>query len=295
MNMTTQNNQEKSNRIDLNSVENKPVAAADLRRDEAAQPLDRAALTDIVDLALWAGQLLIENGAESRRVEETVRILGMGLGCDWGSVLVSHNAIMTTHISGGEFRTKIRQVTQGGVNMSVIEAISHLIHRIEEGQYDRLKVRAELERISQMPRPYSRLVTVLAVGLACAAFSRLFGGNWLIFAVTWISASVAMFVRQELARWYFNPLLAVIITAFVAGGLGGLFNRVFRFDHLAEPVLAASVLLLVPGVPFINSVEDLIKGYTVIGLARGATAGLIILAIALGLLLAMQLTGVKLL
>jgi uncharacterized membrane protein YjjP (DUF1212 family) len=288
-------NKDKPNQMSPNSAKNEPASDPDLHRDDPAQPLDRAALTDVVDLALWAGQLLIENGAESQRVEETVRMLGIGLGCDWGSVLVSHNAIMTTHISGGEFRTKIRQVTQGAVNMSLIEAISHLTHRIEEGKYDRLKVRAELERISQMPRPYNRLVTVLAVGLACAAFSRLFGGDWLIFAVTWTSASVAMFVRQELARWHFNPLLAVIITAFVAGGLVGLFNMVLEFDQLAEPVLAASVLLLVPGVPFINSVEDLIKGYTVIGLARGATAGLIILAIALGLLLAMQLTGVRLL
>ena len=58
--------------------------------------LEREVLADIVDLALTAGQLLMQNGAESQRVEETVRLLGTGLGCDWGNVLVSYNAIILT-------------------------------------------------------------------------------------------------------------------------------------------------------------------------------------------------------
>ncbi len=254
--------------------------------------LDRQVLADIVDLALRAGQLLMQNGAESQRVEETVRLLGTGLGCDWGNVLVSYNAIIVTHISGDEFRTKIRRVRVGGVNMSLIEAISHLTHRVEEGKFDRFKVRAELERISATPRGYNRWVTAVAVGLACAAFSRLFGGDWPVFGVTLVAATAAMLVRQELTHRNFNVLLVVIGTAFVAGGLVGLLSW-FQFSPHPELALAASVLLLVPGVPFINAVEDLIKGHIVVGLARGATGALIILAIALGLILAMQLTGIR--
>ena len=176
--------------------------------------------------------------------------------------------------------------------MSLIEAISHLTHRVEEGKFDRVEVRAELERINATPRHYSRWVTAFAVGLACAAFSRLFGGDWPAFGVTLAAAAVAMLVRQELTRRHFNALLVIIVTAFVAGSLVGLVN-LFHFSPQPGLALAASVLLLVPGVPFINAVEDIIKGYTVVGLARGTIGGLIIFAIALGLILAMQLTGVK--
>ena len=59
--------------------------------------------------------------------------------------------------------------------------------------------------------------------------------------------------------------------------------------------LVSSVLFLVPGVPFINSIKDMIKGYPLVGLSRGVTAVLTIFAIALGLLLAMQLVGRNLL
>ncbi len=63
----------------------------------------------------------------------------------------------------------------------------------------------------------------------------------------------------------------------------------------AQPqlALAASVLLLVPGVHLINAAEDLIKGYLLVGISRGVLGLLISLGIALGLLLAMQLMGVR--
>jgi uncharacterized membrane protein YjjP (DUF1212 family) len=66
--------------------------------------------------------------------------------------------------------------------------------------------------------------------------------------------------------------------------------------HLGnEPELAliSAVLLLVPGVPLIHSVQDLLKGYMLTGIARGVTGGLIAACIALGLLLAMSLLKVN--
>ena len=235
----------------------------------------------------------MHNGAESQRVQETVRILGTGLGCDWGNVLVTYNAIIVTHASGDEFHTKIRRVSPGEVNMSLLTAISHLTHRVEEGKYDRHRVRTELERISSTPHRYNQWLTAAVVGLACAAFSRLFGGDWVAMLVTWVAATAAMLIRQELEQRHFNQLLAVIVTAFVAGGLVGLINWFHLSPHL-EPALAASVLLLVPGVPFINAVEDLIKGHLAAGVARATAAVLTILGIALGLLAAMWLTAVSL-
>jgi uncharacterized membrane protein YjjP (DUF1212 family) len=219
--------------------------------------------------------------------------MGVGLGCDWGDVLVSYNAIIVTHRSGEDFRTKIRRVAVGGVNMGLIEAISHLTHRVEEGKFDRFKVRTELERISQTPRSYNRWLTIFAAGFACAAFSQLLGGDWWVYGVTFGAAMVAIFIHQFLTQHHFNPLLVVTLCAMAAGSLVGLISWL-PFNWHLEVALAASVLILVPAVPFINAVEDLIKGHIAVGLARGATAVLGLLAIALGLLLAMQLTGVSL-
>ncbi len=254
-------------------------------------PLEREELRDIIDLSLWAGQLLLQHGAESERVEETVHRLGTALGCDWMDILVSPNAIIATTVSGDEFRTKTRRVVGFRVDLTMVSAVNRLSRRVETGELDRLQVRSELRRISDLSPHYNRWAVVLMVGLACAAFSRLFEGDWVVFVVTLIAASSAMFFRQELHRRHFNPLLITIATAFVAGILASTAT-IFNLTPLSTVALPSSVLLLVPGVPLINAAEDIIKGHLVTGIVRGINGLLISLGIALGLLLAMSVVGI---
>ncbi len=258
----------------------------------AKPPLDYESLRDVIDLSLWAGQLLLQYGAESARIEETVHRLGTGLGTDWMDILVSPNAIAVTASSGREFRTKIRRIVAINVNMSIIDAVNTVSRQVSLGELDRFQVRKAFEQIDHLPPIYNRWVVVVMVGLACAAFSRLFGGDWPIFAVTFLASATAMWVRQQLARIYFNSLLVVIVTAFVAGFIAGAAS-LFKLSLQPQTALVASVLLLVPGVQLINSAEDLIKGHLVIGIVRGLTGGLVALGIAAGLALAMRLMGVN--
>jgi len=257
-------------------------------------PLDREALRDVIDLTLWTGQLLLQHGADTDRIEETVHRLGTSLGADWLDILISPNAIIATTISGEEFRTKIRRVVSIGVNMTILTEINELSRRVDAGELDRHAVRLELARIGQIKSNYNRWVIVLSVGLACAALSRLLGGDWISFGVTFAASSMAMFVRQTLAKQFYNPLLVVILTAFVAGGISGALVRLLlngQANGAAQTAQAASVLLLVPGVPLINALQDMIKGHLITGIARGVTGALVSMAIALGLLLAISVVG----
>ncbi len=255
-------------------------------------PLEREELRDVIDLALWSGQLLLQHGAETERVEETVHRIGTGLGCEWMDILVSPNALVATTISGDEFRTKIRRVVPHSINMSAIVEINTVSRKVTAGQMDRFAVRQELRRISDAPAHYPRWLVVLLVGLACAAFSRLFGGDWVIFGVTFLAASLAAYTRQMLHRRQFNPLLVIAVTAFVAGIVASLSARL-QLSATPQIALTAAVLLLVPGVPLINSAEDILKGHMVTGLVRGINGIVISLSIALGLLLALWLLGVQ--
>jgi uncharacterized membrane protein YjjP (DUF1212 family) len=254
-------------------------------------PLEQEVLREVIDLSLSAGQLLLQHGAPSQIVEETVHRLGTGLGADWMDVVVLTGAVVVTVNSGIEFRTKARRVVSIGVNMQVIDEINALSRNVWIHQWDRETVRAVLQRIGKARRNYNRWLTIGLVGLACASFSQLFGGGGAEFAVTLIASSTAMFVRQELAHRYFNSFLIVIVTAFVAGFIA---SAAALFTTRPEDALAAAVLLVVPGVPLINAAEDLIEGHLTMGIVRGINGALVSLALALGLLMAITLTGVGL-
>lgn len=254
--------------------------------------MDAAVLADIVDLMLWSGQLLMRFGADSQRIERNVSRFGAGLGADAIDIFLSHNSIMITTASEEGFRTRIRTVKKHAVNMTIISAISKLSWRVLREKMDRQEVRKELERISAIHSHYPRWLIVVMVGLACASFSRLFEGDWYVFGVTFAASAVAMFVRQELMKREYNMYLVVATVSFTASLIAGLATI---FDLSPEPTiaLAASVLLLVPGVPMINSVKDLVDNYTMVGLTRAIIAAFVTLSIALGLIVAMNLVGIS--
>jgi len=264
------------------------------REGEEGQPTRRLAyveLREIIGLSLWAGQMLLQNGASSLRTEETTHRIGTGLGCDWMDVIVTPDSLIVTATDGEDFRTKVRRVVRLGADMGRITALSELGHAVAEGRADREQVQARLRAIDAAPKEYNRWLVVFLVGLACAAFSQLFGGDWPVFGVTLVAASVAMFARQEIEKRHYNRYLMVATVAFI-GGLLASGARLVTDPANVNIAIAATALLLVPGVPLINSAQDFIRGYTGNGLRRGMSGLLISLAIALGLVLAIQFAQV---
>ncbi len=252
--------------------------------------MERDELRDVISLSLWAGQMLLQWGADTQRVEETVHHIGTGLGCDWLDIVVTPDAIIASTMNNSDFRTKVRRAPLRGVNMTLISEVNAISRRVTSGELNRFGLREELRRVDQLRPQYNRWVVVLMVGLACASFARLFGGSPLLMAVTFLASACAMTVRQELHKRHFNTLLITTTTALVASVIASLAVT-FQIDDRPSVAIAAAVLLLVPGVPLINAVQDLIKGYTMNGLARGIYGGILALAIALGISMALWLTG----
>ncbi len=254
-------------------------------------PLTHEVLTEVIDLALWVGQLLLQSGAETQRIEETVHRIGTGLGCDWMDVYVHFTGLMVTASSGTEFRTKVRRVVRVHINNTVLTEINDLSRRVSANEVDIAACREALHHISTSHSQYNRWMVVVMVGLACAAFCRLFGADFTAVGVTFVASSAAMFTRQELTKRHFNNYVIVSATAFVGALLAALLTRYIITTPNAIHAIYASTLLLVPGAQLINSFSDMIKGYTMMGIARGTTGAIISLAIAFGLIAVLWLVG----
>jgi uncharacterized membrane protein YjjP (DUF1212 family) len=237
------------------------------------------------------GQLLMDHGAETERVEQTMHACGKSFGCAFSAVLVTHEALWLCR-RGSVTSTVLRRARPSAVNMSLIEALSHLSHRVGEGAVGRRELGAALAQLERAPRHYPAWLTGVAVALACAAFSRLFQGDWGAFFATFVGAGGAMALRHSVAARKPNRLIFAGGSAAAAAFLVGLLQRFFELSATAGAAYVACALMVVPGVPSINAVQDLIKGHVAVGLARAAETGLLILAGALGILLGLGLAWV---
>jgi len=261
------------------------------RRNDA---LDDAAQCEGVELALTMGQLLMDHGAESELVEQTVRQCGASLGCRWEAVLVTYNALVTTVLHGDGSRMVMRRVGPRAVDMSMVERVSHLSQQVIDGTLSPAGLKLALRQLEGAPRHYSPGLTILAVGLACAAFSRLFHGDWPAFGVTFAGTAGAMLVRHYYVKIKPNRLLYAAVSACVAGSIVGGLQSLFSLSQAPHAAYVACALMLVPGVPAINAVQDLIKGHLSVALARGLETAVITLAATLGLMLGLSFAQVPL-
>ncbi|MDA3137310.1 threonine/serine ThrE exporter family protein [Vibrio metschnikovii] len=240
-------------------------------------------------LIAQAGQMLLAHGAESTLVGDIMRRMGLASGMDEVEVSLSASSLVVTTVYHQHCITTARRCADRGINMRVVTQIQRICILMERGLLDYSMAQHKLERIT--PERYNRWLVVVMIGLSCAAFSRLAGGDGIVFLMTFIASAIGMMVRQEIGHRQFNPLLNFAATAFVTS-LISTQAVIYQLGNKPTIVMASSVLMLVPGFPLINSVSDMLKGYINIGIARFVMASLLTLATSLGIIAAMSVTGV---
>ncbi len=231
---------------------------------------------------LEIGALLMSSGASTHRTRVTMERIANGLGYEI-ELLITQRALMLTIIAKNQpyFFSRMKRVLPLHPDFKVVSGISHLSWNVMEQNWSLEQINNELKRLKSLPR-YPRWVLLSAVGAAGAGFCNLFGGDMINMLVAFTATVAGLYTRQETTRIKFNPYLCVFFAALIASSIAGLAEY-YSIGSEPDKAVATSVLFLVPGIPLINSVTDMIDGNIQNGIVR-ATNGLIIaLAIALGL------------
>lgn len=90
-------------------------------------------------------------------------------------------------------------------------------------------------------------------------------------------------LRDRYGELIAKPRMDPIFVLLTVGLANASFCRLFGGDWTAEVAIATSPLFLVPGVPLINGVIDIVEGHILIGCSRLINALLLIVCIAVGL------------
>ena len=147
--------------------------------------------------------------------------------------------------------------------------------------------------ITSKPRLNAWLVWVL-VGFANASFCRLFSGDWIAVAAVFVATLVGFRLKQVLGKHHINHYFIFTISAFVASLIASV-TMWQQWGNTPDIAIGASVLYLIPGVPLINGIIDIIEGHVLAGTARLINAFLLIICIAFGMAITLLMMGGKLL
>lgn len=230
-------------------------------------------------LANEAGQILLENGAEISRVEETMERIASAYEVSDKSFFVLSNGIITT----GRRYAHAEVIPIRGTQLSRVVEVNQLSRDVTEGKVSLNELETRLQTIrNNKSKPWWE--TQLGITLGVSAFSFLFGSSFVDAAATFVCgmllSTFIVFVGANLSRIFKN-----LLGGLLAGLLCVLVVALGFGEHLPNMIIS-TILALVPGVSFTNGMRDLANEDYLAGAIRLMDAVLVFFCIALGVALA---------
>ena len=237
-------------------------------------------LTDILDFVAEYASYLLGSGVHTSRVIRNAQRIGTSQGVDIQLSSFQKSIIITVHDErSGEVVTRVVKIPALPISFERNSDLSALSWDAVDEHLSLTDLRDRYGELIAKPR-MDPIFVLLTVGLANASFCRLFGGDWTAVGIVFTSTLVGFSTRQWMQAHAVNHFLVFILSAFLASLCA---SSALGFDCTAGVAIATSPLFLVPGVPLINGVIDIVEGHILIGCSRLINALLLIVCIAVGL------------
>ncbi|HJD48413.1 MAG TPA: threonine/serine exporter family protein [Candidatus Mediterraneibacter norfolkensis] len=244
----------------------------------------------IANMAVLAGEIMLRSGAETYRVEDTIKhILDTAGTAETESLVMLTGIIVTIDRPGQEAVTVMRRVHERGTNMHRIVEVNEISRKYCAGELSAEETWEKLKRIKG--KQYTVWMYNLSTILVPAGFAPLFGGGLReIFAAGGAGIVLAVLMtigkRVKTGAFILNILCAAGIA--VAAVLLKLWNPLLNMDT----VIISGIMPLVPGVAITNAIRDTLRGDYISGGARALEAFVTAAAVAIGVGVGMALTTV---
>lgn len=280
-----------------------------MKKEGNQQVESRKLLRRKLDLLLRTGKILVESSADTSRIMRNMKRTAayLGLNEEQLHIHITYNMLMVNLSDGTHSFSKFQRCDKHGIEMHAISDISKLSWSAIKEDYSLDRYEEELNIIATRKRSYTHWQVAIAAGFACGGFCIQFGCDWSAFFYASIAAALGFRLRVKLNEIGSNMYANIAVAAFVATILAWLLGTFASSNFVASlpPLLSnvlhtntpwhplmACTLFLVPGVPIINFVNDVLDNNIEVGIIRGINTILIVTAMAFGIVLAIRVCGI---
>ncbi|MBV1820477.1 threonine/serine ThrE exporter family protein [Clostridium cochlearium] len=235
----------------------------------------------ILHLVTYAGQIMLENGAETYRVEETMKLI-----CNSYEIfntdifVIPTSIIISVSFDNGQTLTKVKRIQSRTVDLDKVSKVNDLSRKICTDHIPLNIVEESLNTINSNNK-YNDFMQIFAFSIVAGFFTLFFGGNFKDFFVSLFIGALLQIISLRLsqieANTFFVNILCGSLTTFIAH-----FSTTIGFGNSMNKIIIGSLMPLVPGLSITNAIRDIIAGELVSGLSKLTEAFLIAAAIAIG-------------
>lgn len=238
-------------------------------------------MADVADLALLAGQLILENGGETSRVEETMVRMALSGGGEAADVFAIPQGIFCSITEGFQTHTRIVRIHNRGLNLAKVLEVNRISRQLSAGSLTLDIAYNELLKVDALPRRNKTVIRLLSGAIGSACFGYLLGahmGSVFVAGMTGLLVMLVMeFLQKREVLYFISLAIAGVVTA-VANLAVRWYWPAIEFDL----AIIGSIMVLAPGLSITTSVRDALFGDLVSASIRGVEAFGVALSIASG-------------
>lgn len=238
----------------------------------------------VVDLALEAGRILLKNGAEIFRVEETITRICHRFHVEHVDIFtLSHGLFVSAENGMEEAYTKVKHVPLSASHLGIVAEVNALSREISAGFVGIDEATERLKEIDKMPSK-KKYFQILAAGMASGTFGYMLGASveesMITFGIGCVLGVWMLVVKKHrMSKIILNIVGGVIISTLAIAAQIFLNQTDLRIDGM----VIGSIMPLVPGLAFVNAIRDIADSDFLSGTVRMIDAILVFVYIAVGM------------
>ncbi len=243
-----------------------------------------------VAFVLELGRALQTFGVSAATLETALGRVADHLGLE-GALYATPTGFLTSlRKEGHHSKTYLQRIEAGESNLEKLAEAEGLVDLVLQGEVDVAGARARLAALKARPNRYGATRVIGAFGLSGLGVARCFEGGWremLLGALLGLLVGLAVTSLQR--RHNLNrlaPLLGGLVSAAGAALLAGLLSPASQ-----AILILCGIIVLVPGLGLLVSMQELGTGNLVSGTARLAGTGLVFVLLAFGVGLGQRMVG----
>lgn len=236
----------------------------------------------LFEFAINLGELMLINGAETYRVEDTLnRILSVSNLSTIDSVVMPTVIFATIGDDSIQSISVVKRVHRRGVHLNKVALANDLSRRFCSNSISLDNAISELKEIEKKSvLPVGK--QIVTIGVMCGSFSFLFGATLLDMVAAFLVGLILGIIQTLLRNITRTNLVINVIGGATIALFSVFFNQYLHIGSHLDLIIVGSMMPLVPGVAITNAIRDTIQGDYLSGLSRAADAFVIAAGIAVG-------------
>lgn len=222
-------------------------------------------LGQVARVARLAAQLMLGNGGETYRAEETARHICRAFGYESEAIAFPTGIMLSV---AGE-KSLIGRVPRRQVDFSKIDRVNAISRELASGARGLDDAEAELTALVAKPPMHWAYQSLISAG-SSSMFALTFGGTPFDLAAAGASAFLAQTVAGQLRDEAGLPLIS-LLGGFLTALMALIMTAVFHMGDVSR-IIISGLMPLLPGLAFTNAIRDAMRGDLVSGMARAGEA-----------------------